>query len=228
VGDDGLVARFGSDEFTILLSSTDDTAVRSLVDDVLTCVAEPVHLPTGERFHPTVSIGVTTARHGSTADALTNGGLEADRLWLEVTETAIMTDTRLAAQTLRELRGMGLHLALDDFGTGYSSLTYLKRFPFETIKIDRGFVSGLGVDPDDTAIVSAVAGLARALGLASVAEGVETPLQLGALRDMGCDYVQGFLLGRPEAVPRTEVATVPRTEVEGSLDVLSLPAGHRR
>ena len=140
------------------------------------------------------------------ADALTTSGLAADRLWLEVTETAIMTDPRVAGQTLRDLRGLGLHLALDDFGTGYSSLTYLKRFPFETIKVDRSFVSGLGVDPDDTAIVAAVIGLARSLGLLSIAEGVETPLQLAGLRDLRCDYVQGYLLGRPD--PRARIADV--------------------
>jgi EAL domain-containing protein (putative c-di-GMP-specific phosphodiesterase class I) len=163
-------------------------------------------------FAPSVSVNVAARQlvePGLVAvadDALTASGLAADRLWLEVTETALMADVRAAADTLRALRGLGLHLALDDFGTGYSSLTYLKRFPFESIKIDRTFVEGLGVDPDDTAIVEAVVGLARSLGLASVAEGVETPLQLRALGDAGCDVVQGYLLGRPQPVPTVETA----------------------
>ncbi|MFZ4517114.1 MAG: putative bifunctional diguanylate cyclase/phosphodiesterase [Microthrixaceae bacterium] len=136
--------------------------------------------------------------------ALLTSGLPADRLILEVTETALMTDARAAADTLRSLRGFGLHLSLDDFGTGYSSLTYLKRFPFGSLKIDKGFVSGLGVDADDTAIVEGVIGLARSLGLTTVAEGVESALQLRALGAMGCDRVQGYLIGRPEPTPAIE------------------------
>ena len=108
-----------------------------------------------------------------------------------------MTDPERRPRRSASCRGFGLHLALDDFGTGYSSLTYLKRFPFEAMKIDRSFVAGLAVNADDTAIVSAVVGLARSLGLHSVAEGVESPLQLTALRDLGCDQVQGYLLGVP-------------------------------
>ena len=344
VGEDGMVARFGGDEFTLLMHPSSASELRALIERLLRSVAEPVELPRGERFHPTVSIGVSVARPGTTSDrmiseadaamyrakergrnraefyvssgrrtaqvtlrlidelhraierdelevlyqpivdlrsgrtsgfealvrwnhpnrgqlaphhflgvaeeaglivpigewvlrtaastaaswpqsldgpplsvsvnvaarqlvnpsfpgvvasALTDTGLPADRLWLETTETAIMTDPRAAAEALRELRGFGLHLALDDFGTGYSSLTYLKRFPFEAMKVDRSFVAGLAVNADDTAIVSAVVGLARSLGLLSVAEGVESPLQLSALRDLDCDQSQGFLLGAP-------------------------------
>jgi EAL domain-containing protein (putative c-di-GMP-specific phosphodiesterase class I) len=108
-----------------------------------------------------------------------------------------MTDVHTAASGLRALRGLGLHLAVDDFGTGYSSLTYLKRFPVEAIKIDRAFVSGLGLDDEDSAIVEAVVRLGASLGVSVVAEGVETPLQLGRLRDMGCPRAQGYLFGRP-------------------------------
>ena len=341
------MARFGGDEFTLLLHPTSATHLRTIIDELLRSVAEPVELPRGERFHPTVSIGVSVARPGTTSDrmiseadaamyrakergrnrsefyvssgrrtaqvtlrlidelhraierdelevlyqpivnlasghttgfeallrwnhphrgqlapqhfmavaeeaglivpigewvlgtsaaraaswpsmfdgtpltlsvnvaarqltdpsfpgivaqALTSSGLPAEQLWLETTETAIMTDPRIASQALRELRGFGLHLSLDDFGTGYSSLTYLKRFPFETMKIDRSFVAGLEVNADDTAIVAAVVGLARSLGLHSVAEGVESPLQLSALRDLQCEMAQGYLLGIPMTV----------------------------
>lgn len=131
------------------------------------------------------------------ADALAETGLPADVLWLELTETALMTDVHTAAVSLRALRNLGLHLAVDDFGTGYSSLVYLKRFPVEAIKIDRAFVSGLGLDVEDSAIVEGVVHLGESLGLMVVAEGVETPLQLGRLRDIGCPRAQGYLFGRP-------------------------------
>ncbi len=130
-------------------------------------------------------------------DALGETGIDADSLWLEITETALMADTTAAGEALRDLRGLGLHLSVDDFGTGYSSLTYLKRFPVEAIKIDRSFVTGLGLEADDTSIVEAVVRLGHSLGLSVVAEGVETPLQLNRLRELGCDKGQGYLFGRP-------------------------------
>ena len=124
-------------------------------------------------------------------------GIDADSLWLEITETSLLADVKAATVTLRELRSLGLHLSVDDFGTGYSSLTYLKRFPVEAIKVDRAFVSGLGIENEDTTIVEAVVKLGQALGLAVIAEGIETPLQLSRLRELGCDKGQGYLFGRP-------------------------------
>ncbi len=137
-------------------------------------------------------------------DALGETGIDADSLWLEITETALMADTSAATRALRGLRGLGLHLAVDDFGTGYSSLTYLKRFPVEAIKVDRSFVTGLGLEADDTSIVEAVVHLGHSLGLTVVAEGVETPLQLNRLRELGCDRAQGYLFGRPRPAGITE------------------------
>ena len=137
-------------------------------------------------------------------DALGETGIDAGSLWLELTETALMADTTAATRALRGLRGLGLHLAVDDFGTGYSSLTYLKRFPVESIKIDRSFVTGLGLEADDTSIVEAVVHLGHSLGLTVVAEGVETPLQLNRLRELGCDRAQGYLFGRPRPAGITE------------------------
>ena len=131
------------------------------------------------------------------AEALAECGVRADSLWLEITETALMSDVKAATVALRNLRSLGLHLSVDDFGTGYSSLTYLKRFPVEAIKVDRQFVKGLGIDPEDTTIVEAVVNLGKSLGLMVVAEGVETPLQLSRLRETGCDRAQGYLFGRP-------------------------------
>jgi diguanylate cyclase (GGDEF)-like protein/PAS domain S-box-containing protein len=131
------------------------------------------------------------------AEALAEAGVSAGALWLEITETALMSDVKAATVALRELRSLGLHLSVDDFGTGYSSLTYLKRFPVEAIKVDRTFVNGLGIDAEDSTIVEAVVKLGHSLGLQVVAEGVETPLQLSRLREIGCDRGQGYLFGRP-------------------------------
>jgi diguanylate cyclase (GGDEF)-like protein/PAS domain S-box-containing protein len=130
-------------------------------------------------------------------DALATSGIEADSLWFEITETALLTDVGVATTALRELRGLGVHLSVDDFGTGYSSLTYLKKFPVEAIKVDKSFVDGLGIEVDDSSIVDAVVRLGHSLGLSVIAEGVETPLQLRMLRELGADKVQGYLFGRP-------------------------------
>jgi diguanylate cyclase (GGDEF)-like protein/PAS domain S-box-containing protein len=130
-------------------------------------------------------------------DALAETGVDADSVWLEITETALLADVKSATVALRELRGLGLHLSVDDFGTGYSSLTYLKRFPVEAIKIDRSFVTGLGIENEDTTIVEAVVKLGQSLGLSVVAEGIESPLQLARLRELRCDKGQGYLFGRP-------------------------------
>jgi diguanylate cyclase (GGDEF)-like protein/PAS domain S-box-containing protein len=124
-------------------------------------------------------------------------GIDPDSVWFEITESALLADARAAEATLRAVRALGVHLAVDDFGTGYSSLTYLKRFPVEAIKIDRSFVTGLGIGDEDSTIVEAVVQLGRALGLTVVAEGVESPLQLERLRALQCDRGQGYLFGRP-------------------------------
>jgi diguanylate cyclase (GGDEF)-like protein/PAS domain S-box-containing protein len=141
---------------------------------------------------------------GIVAEALAESGLTADALWLEITETTLMSDVKAATVALRELRNLGLHLAVDDFGTGYSSLTYLKRFPVEAIKVDRSFVSGLGIEAEDTTIVEAVVKLGHSLGLIVVAEGVETPLQLARLREIVCDRGQGYVFGRPRPADLVE------------------------
>jgi diguanylate cyclase (GGDEF)-like protein/PAS domain S-box-containing protein len=130
-------------------------------------------------------------------EALSETGIDAGSLWLEITETALLSDVKSATVALRELRSLGLHLSVDDFGTGYSSLTYLKRFPVEAIKIDKSFVAGLGIESDDTTIVEAVVRLGQSLNLSVVAEGLESPLQLQRLRELGCDRGQGYLFGRP-------------------------------
>jgi EAL domain-containing protein (putative c-di-GMP-specific phosphodiesterase class I) len=122
----------------------------------------------------------------------------AYRLGLEITETALLEDADGAATALLALRSLGVRLAVDDFGTGYSSLSYLKQLPVDAVKIDRSFVDGLPVDGDDSAIVAAVAGMARALRLTTIAEGVENVAQVHALRRLGCDLAQGYFFTTPQ------------------------------
>jgi diguanylate cyclase (GGDEF)-like protein/PAS domain S-box-containing protein len=133
----------------------------------------------------------------SVSDAIGRNELRAGSLSFEITETVLMEDVDLSIESLVGLKALGARLAVDDFGTGYSSLAYLKRLPLDTLKIDRAFVDGLGTDPNDSAIVAAIVGVARALGLTVTAEGVETDVQLEELRRLGCDYAQGFWFSRP-------------------------------
>ncbi len=129
--------------------------------------------------------------------ALQEAGVEPQHLELELTEGSVMQDADAAAATLRSLKAMGLYLAIDDFGTGYSSLSYLHRFPIDTIKIDRAFVKGLTPDSGEGAIVKAIIGMAQALNMRVLAEGVETEEQLAFLRAHNCDEIQGYLFSRP-------------------------------
>jgi EAL domain-containing protein (putative c-di-GMP-specific phosphodiesterase class I) len=130
-------------------------------------------------------------------EALTRNGLAAQRLCLEVTETALTRDLDEARRTLSQLTSLGVGLAIDDFGTGHASLTLVRDMPFEKIKIDGSFVEGIGTDEKNAAIVVATLDLARALGLGTLAEGVQTREQLQFLIDHGCEQAQGFLFGHP-------------------------------
>jgi len=141
----------------------------------------------------------------SVARALDENGLPPNRLTLEITETTAMRDADASLQVLQRLSDMGVDLSIDDFGTGYSSLMYLKRLPANELKIDRGFVRDLEQDSDDAAIVSAIVALGQALGLRIVAEGVETDRQQDFLTRLGCDSLQGYLLGQP--VPAEQFMT---------------------
>jgi diguanylate cyclase (GGDEF)-like protein len=141
---------------------------------------------------------------------LSRTGLEADALELEITESVLMDQSEAGIRALRDLRGLGVRLVLDDFGTGYSSLSYLKHLPLDTIKIDRTFVAGIE-DAADRSIVDAVIALAHGLGIGVVAEGIETQSQADRLRDLGCDYGQGYLFSRP--VPAARTANVLRRRV---------------
>jgi diguanylate cyclase (GGDEF)-like protein len=134
--------------------------------------------------------------------ALDESGLAASCLKLEITESTVMQDAPVTLTRLNELKELGVRLAIDDFGTGYSSLGYLKRFPVDTLKIDRSFVKGLSPDGGDSAIVRAVVTVAKSLNMDVTAEGVETEGQLAELRALGCDRWQGFLFARPVSPER--------------------------
>ena len=130
-------------------------------------------------------------------DAMTEFGVAACDIEVELTESVLMLDPERAMHVLNSLFNLGVRISIDDFGTGYSSLSYLKRFPARTVKIDRSFIGGLPADEDDAAITEAVIAMAHSLRLKVVAEGVETEDQLATLRRLGCDEAQGYLIARP-------------------------------
>jgi diguanylate cyclase (GGDEF)-like protein len=138
--------------------------------------------------------------------ALATSGLSANRLELEVTESVLLAENELTLRTLHQLRELGVRISMDDFGTGYSSLSHIRSFPFDKIKIDQSFVHDLSVRRDSLAIVKALIGLGRSLGIATTAEGVETEDQLLMVREEGCTEVQGFLFSPP--LPATVVANL--------------------
>jgi diguanylate cyclase (GGDEF)-like protein len=141
--------------------------------------------------------------------ALAEAGLPPRRLELEVTETALLDDSEATIEILHQLRALGVRVSLDDFGVGYSSLSYLRKFPFDRIKIDRSFVGTLGESPESVAIVRTIASLGSVLGVETTAEGVETIEQLDFVRECGCTAVQGYYFGRP--CPAAEVGRTIET-----------------
>jgi len=140
------------------------------------------------------------------AKTLRSTGLKPSDLVLEITESMLVDDADRTIAKLHLLREIGVRLAIDDFGTGYSSLNYLRRLPVDVLKIDRSFVKGIGSEAELTSLTGAIVGIGRDLGLETVAEGIEEPGQLDALREMGCHYGQGFLYSRP--LPPADLADV--------------------
>jgi diguanylate cyclase (GGDEF)-like protein len=155
--------------------------------------------------------------------ALADTGLPPQRLQIELTEGAVMRQVDTVTSTLSKLRAMGVGISVDDFGTGYSSLGYLKRFPIDTIKIDRLFVRDVATDQNDAAIVTTVIAMARGLNLRVVAEGVETEAQLRFLRENKCDEFQGFLVSQP--VPAADFEALVRQRQGQPAKVLPLQFG---
>lgn len=169
---------------------------------------------------PAVSIAVNVSARqfadeglvGDLAAVLRETGLPPGALELEITESVVITDTSRALRTLAEMKALGVRLAIDDFGTGYSSLGQLKRFPVDTLKVDRSFIRDLPGNSDDRAITEAIISMGKSLGLTVVAEGVETQEQLDFLRASACDEVQGFYFSK--AVPADAFAQMLRARIE--------------
>jgi EAL domain-containing protein (putative c-di-GMP-specific phosphodiesterase class I) len=147
-----------------------------------------------------LNLSVRQLQHPDIVDdvrrAVAASGLDPSTLVLEVTESVMMADAQLAATRLHELRALGARVALDDFGTGYSSLSHLSRFPIDVLKMDRSFLAPEGALAA-SGLAAAIVSLGATLGLEVVAEGIERPDQLWALRELGCELGQGYLIGRP-------------------------------
>lgn len=153
---------------------------------------------------------------------LDDTGLDPSCLKLEITEGVALDNSDSTLETLRKLKAAGVRIAVDDFGTGYSALSYLKRYPIDTLKLDRSFVNGLGYDIEDTAIVHAVIAVAQTLGISVTAEGVETVEQLEQLRTLGCDLGQGYYFAHPlpaDAVLPLYLQVSPKEHHTGELDL---------
>ena len=140
--------------------------------------------------------------------------LDPQLLEVEITETALMSDPEESVAILEQLSRMGVLVSVDDFGTGYSSMSYLRRFPIDKLKIDRGFINELLSRPDDVSIVKAIVSLAHSLQLKVVAEGVETPEQRELLKALGCDQYQGFCFS--PAVPVAEFTALLRSSQDNT------------
>jgi diguanylate cyclase (GGDEF)-like protein/PAS domain S-box-containing protein len=173
--------------------------------------------PDERPFDVAVNLSARQVAHrdlpATVAEIIARTGIDPIHLRLEITESVLVEESATAIASLEALNELGVRLVLDDFGTGYSSLAYLNRFPFHALKIDRSFVDALGIEQERTAIVEAIIGMARALSLEVIAEGVENEVQLAELRRLGCDYAQGHLFHA--AMPATEIS---RLLAAGTLD----------
>jgi diguanylate cyclase (GGDEF)-like protein len=178
--------------------------------------------PDGRPLDVGVNLSARQVAHrdlaASVAEVLNRTGLDPIHLRLEITENVLVEESASAAETLAALSELGVRLVLDDFGTGYSSLAYLNRFPFDALKIDRSFVDALGVEQERTAIVEAIIGMARALSLEVIAEGVENEAQLSELQRLGCDYAQGHLFSR--ALPPEKISLLLNDGLPGYSEIL--------
>lgn len=158
---------------------------------------------TGEDGGYTLNVNVSGKHFGQSmlpgqvTHALETSGLSPESLNIEITESSLMDNPKVAEDILRQIKKLGINICIDDFGTGYSSLSYLQRFPIDVVKVDRSFINHVAEDTDSQAIVRTVFTLSDSLGMKIVAEGVETPQQLAFLEEEGCRYVQGFLFYKP-------------------------------
>ena len=156
-------------------------------------------------------------------EALEQSGIDPHTLQVEVTETGIVRNIQRASESLQALRNRGIRVAIDDFGTGYSSMAQLSRLPFDTLKVDRTFVSRMSASEPDAAIVRLMVAFARALNLDAVAEGIETHEELRLLREMGCDNGQGYLFAEPLS-PEDATALLIAAQRNGGSIPMDAPA----
>ncbi|MGI8558364.1 MAG: putative bifunctional diguanylate cyclase/phosphodiesterase, partial [Solirubrobacteraceae bacterium] len=195
-------------EETGLIREIGDWVLRASCGQVRGWQQEPRHA--GQRLTVGVNLSARELHEPalveSVSDALCSSGLPPRDLTLEITESVLMRDTDATIVRLGELRELGVKLAIDDFGTGYSSLGYLKRFPVDTLKIDKTFVDDIASSREEAAVAAAIVTLSETLHLETVAEGIESAAQLAALRGLGCDFGQGYLFSRP--VPEGDMGTL--------------------
>ncbi|MEZ5137600.1 MAG: EAL domain-containing protein [Acidimicrobiales bacterium] len=160
-----------------------------------------LRLPARSTLTMSINLSVRQLMHEQIIDevrsAIEDAGLDPSTVTMEITETTLMHDTEMTRERLAELRNIGVSLAVDDFGTGYSSLQYVQRFPIDVIKIDRSFVTGLGTNPGDGAVVQSMIELSQRLGVHTVAEGIDRPEQVTLLQSLGADLGQGYLFSKP-------------------------------
>jgi EAL domain-containing protein (putative c-di-GMP-specific phosphodiesterase class I) len=152
---------------------------------------------------------------GDVRRALLEFGVEPSSLTLEVTETTIMRDVSVACERLEEIKALGVRIAIDDFGTGYASLSHLQRMPVDVLKVDRSFIAALNDGGQSRELLEAILGVALALSLSVIAEGIETPAQMATIQEMGCQMAQGFLMGRPSPPDVLETLDWPGVAATG-------------
>ncbi|MDQ3983277.1 MAG: EAL domain-containing protein [Actinomycetota bacterium] len=184
--------------------------------------------PDEDGFRPSISVNVSPLgfRHPGFVEelkeALATTGLPAERLVLEITESALVEDVAKVVERLEELKALGVQLAIDDFGTGYSSLSYLKDFPVDVLKIDKTFIDSIALGAEDSALARAVLRLGQSLGLTIVAEGVEEAVQAEVLRGLGCPLGQGYRFSRP--IPAAEIAQLIESRIPAAIAADPAPA----
>jgi len=165
-------------------------------------------------FTVTVNVSPVQFKHENLVQtvvgALAASGLPAKRLELEITESVLLGDDEKTLQMLHQLKKLGVRIAMDDFGTGYSSLNYLRRFPFDKVKIDRTFIKDIAEQDGSWSIVQAVVSIAKSRNIVTTAEGVETQEQLDLLRVLGCTEMQGYLFSRPKPAAEIMQLLMPR------------------
>jgi EAL domain-containing protein (putative c-di-GMP-specific phosphodiesterase class I) len=183
--DTGLIVPIG--EWVLKQACKDAVRWNKLYPDLNISVAVNI---SAHQFEPEYLINLTH-------QTISETGLPADSLVLELTESTLVTETSVVTDVLKQLKSMGIHLALDDFGTGYSSLSYLKAFDLDYIKIDRSFISGIPDDTNDCSITQAIISMAKSLSMGVIAEGAETQAHIDFLTTRDCDKVQGYFYGKP-------------------------------